>query len=521
MKRLTVLLLAMALCLGSVVSAKADGVDIKVKGTYEFAFGWVWNNNQNNSVNKSGDAARDPFEARQRVRVQVNFIINEYLQGVYGLESTFEWGRTTGGAGANTGGAMDADGANIVTRWAYLDWLIPNTPIQVRVGMQPVALPSTRIGTPLFSTDVAGVIVNTPTPLDWLSVTAFWLRPFDFYAGDDYTTDRHRFDETDAFGLILPVNIDSIKLNIKPYVIFANIGASSGWYERQFNIRNADGSALGSEQWTSRLGATDERDDRTHAIWAGINFDFKLLDPLTFGLDVIYGNAHKANLGFRQRTNIGTPAMYGPFEDNLVGTRGWFIAATLDYKLDFGSNFSVTPGIFGWWSTGDDRDDVDEGQFGRLPSIGTNGGAFKPTSFGTAGYGSSIGQWGQCGEVMGTGLGTWGVGIQLANATFIKDLSHTLRFAYYRGTNDSEVVRDGLMPKYADDNLYLTDKDSVFEINFDHQYKIYENLTAALELGWLHLKSDEDVWGPGALNKSEGKTGTNAWKAQVYLTYSF
>jgi hypothetical protein len=76
------LVLALALCLGSVVSAKADGVDIKVKGTYEFAFGWVWNNSNADNVNDSqaGRDVRDPLEARQRIRVQVNFIIREPLK---------------------------------------------------------------------------------------------------------------------------------------------------------------------------------------------------------------------------------------------------------------------------------------------------------------------------------------------------------------------------------------------------------------------------------------------------------
>jgi hypothetical protein len=508
----------MALCLGSVVSAKADGVDIKVKGTYEFAFGWVWNNSNGDNVNNSQAArdVRDPLEARQRIRVQVNFIINEYLQGVWGLEATNTWGRSVGGAGAETGGAMDADGANIVTRWAYLDWLIPNTPVQVRMGIQPVALPSTRIGTPVLNTDIAGVVISSPTPLDWLSVTAFWLRPYDAYASDRYANGgtapnityggSDRFDETDAFGFILPLSFRNIGLEVKPWFVFANVGASSGIYERVFELGTQGVPAI-------------NRDDRTHGIWAGINFDFKLLDPLTFGLDVMYGNLHKNNLG---TLNNATGARGA---DNLVGTRGWFIAATLDYKLDFGSNFSVTPGIFGWWASGDSLSGAENGQLGRLPNIGTNGGAFKPTSFGTAGYGNSIGQWGECGDVVGTGLGTWGVGIQLANATFIKDLSHTLRFAYYRGTNDSDIpgsnVWGAQVFKYRDDNLYLTTNDSVFEINFDHTYKIYENLTAALELGWLHLNSDEETWGPGAVNGSEGHESTNAWKAQLLFTFAF
>jgi hypothetical protein len=216
----------------------------------------------------------------------------------------------------------------------------------------------------------------------------------------------------------------------------------------------------------------------------------------------------------------------GVDDQPLIGTRGWLIAATLDYKLNFGSSFSATPGIFGWWASGDSKSNMENGQLGRLPNIGTNGGNFKPTSFGHGGYFNSISQYANVGDIGGTGTGTWGIGIQLANASFIKDLSHTLRFAYYRGTNDADVVRSedgglGLAPRYRDDGLYLTTKDSVFEINFDHQYKIYENLTAALELGWLRLNSDEETWGPLNRNHSEGHENTSAWKAQVYLTYSF
>jgi hypothetical protein len=505
----------MALCLGSVVSAKADGVDIKVKGTYEFAFGWIWNDKMADSVNNSGGSSNDAFIAQQRVRVQVNFIINEYLQGVYGLESNMIWGRlgNNGGKVGNAGGQMDADAANLQTRWAYLDWLIPNTPVQVRMGIQPVALPSTRMGTPVLSTDIAGVVVSSPTPLDWLSVTAFWLRPYDAYAGDATATGhRNRFDETDAFGFILPLSFRSIGLNVNPWFVFANIGADSGLYERMF---------AGNANLTPNFN----RDDRTHAIIAGLNFDFKLLDPLVIGLDVNYGSVHKANLlGSTLVNGLGLP---GDFQ---AGTRGWYIGATLDYKLDFGNNFSVTPGIFGWWASGDSLNGVENGQLGRLPNFGTNGGNFKPTSFGHAGYFNSIGQWANCGDIGGTATGTWGVGIQLAKATFIKDLDHTLRFAYYRGTNDSDIVRTyGIAPKYADDGMYLTTDDSVFEINFDHTYKIYENLTAALELGWLHLNSDEEVWGNSSysnpfingVSSGEGKSSTNAWKAQLSFTFSF
>jgi hypothetical protein len=361
-------------------------------------------------------------------------------------------------------------------------------------------------------------VISSPTPLDWLSVTAFWLRPYDAYA-DDYNgvtaAARPRFDETDIFGFILPMNFRNIGLNVTPWFAFANIGAASGQYDRMFISNNVDPAAT-----TGVTGVS--ADDRTHAIVTGINFDFRLLDPLVIGLDVNYGQVHKANLGGLGRNTTAVPPRNGLADGTYAGTRGWYIGATLDYKLDFGSNFSVTPGIFGWWASGDSAGGVEAGQLGRLPNIGTNGGNFKPTSFGHAGYFNSIGQWANCGDIGGTATGTWGVGIQLAKATFIKDLDHTLRFAYYRGTNDSDVVRDGhMVAKYADDGLYLTTDDSVFEINFDHTYKIYENLTAALELGWLHLNSDEEVWGTRNMTGGEGKDSTNAWKAQLSFTFSF
>ncbi|MDR1685615.1 MAG: porin, partial [Desulfovibrio sp.] len=112
----------------------------------------------------------------------------------------------------------------------------------------------------------------------------------------------------------------------------------------------------------------------------------------------------------------------------------------------------------------------------------------------------------------------------LAEISFIEDLTHTLRFAYYKGTNSSDGVRharenDGPVFKYGSDTLYLTDKDHVFEVNFDHSYAIYENLTAVLELGWLHLSADRDTWQD--TSEDYGSTGQNAWKAQLALQFSF
>jgi hypothetical protein len=512
-----------------------------------FSFGWLVNEGFANSYNRSsayrqGDRSRDSFEARQRLRTQINFIINEYLQGVALFEITMDWGKNTAtNAGGGTGGRLNADGANVVTKHLYLDWMIPNTPVQVRMGIQPIALPSGPVGQPVLSADVAGISINSPIT-NWLGITFVWARPYDdqWFDGSTTANNGRRYDETDAFALILPMSFRNIGLDIKPWFMWANVGASSGYYDYVYGSNTSPyttGSVGGS-------GITS--DDRAAAWWLGLNLKFDLLDPLVFNFDAIYGSAGKSNLrGFGSSAGTWnaagtaiTPGSYNPGigDDAYVGTRGWFISASLDYKLNLGNNISLIPGIFGWWASGDGENAAENGQLGRLPHVGSDSGSMRATSFGMNGYFANTNQWGDGGVAIGTGTGTWGIGIQLARVTFLKDLEHTLRFAYYRGTNSSSLVKDyGFVLPYTDDGLYLTNKDSIFEINFDHQYKIYENLTACLELGWMHLSTDRDVWGayngsvnPGTVAANRGgrahnneKDGDNAWKAQLSFRFDF
>lgn len=486
MQRLVGFLLAAVIVLGSVGTAKADGIQMKVMGEWDFAFGWADNTNFPGSVHgDTGGRSDDDWFARQRIRTQVNFITSEYLQGVLMFEiGDINWGRK------EEGGALDADGVNVETKRAYLDWIIPQTEISVRMGIQGVTLPSTPMGTPVLDADVAGIVVSSPLT-EWLGVTAFWARPFDAYGNDG--DDRHYDDEADIFGLLLPMEGDGWKFT--PWGMYGFIGASSGLFDY----------LLAGEQENS----VDVQNSHTKAWWVGAHLELSLLDPLVFNIEGIYGRMSKVDLG---------RDFYDSFDlDRTMNTRlgasGWFIAATLDYELDWG-----TPGIFGWYASGDGKNADRHGRLGRMPILSVDNAGFAPTSFGTAGT-YSIG----CDSlVTASGLGTWGVGIQLADVSFIEDLSHTLRFAYYRGTNDSDLIKktgDTNYLKYGLDGLYLTDKDSVFEVNFDHSYQIYENLTAVVELGWLRLDADSDTW----KNKtgSGGDEGKNAWKAQLMFQYSF
>ncbi|MDR0338993.1 MAG: hypothetical protein LBH65_01815, partial [Desulfovibrio sp.] len=294
MKRIIALAFAVVMLAGSFSAARADGIDVKVQGEWDFAFGWSVNPGFKNSVHN--DAARgqqDNFIARQRVRTQINFIASEYLQGVLMFEiGDIDWGNEPDGVktGRGSGGSLDADGVNVETKRAYLDWIIPYTEVSVRMGIQGLMLPSTPMGTPVLSSDVAGIIVSSPIT-DWMSASALWVRPFNQYFSDeesgfDFAKDNLA-DESDIFGLLLPMEFGDIGLNITPWFLYGFAGANSGIYDYLFT--------------GEYVNTVEAKHSRSNVYWIGTHLEFNLLDPLVLNLEGIYGHMRRTDLTYLGR----------------------------------------------------------------------------------------------------------------------------------------------------------------------------------------------------------------------------
>ena len=509
MKRFVTVALAGLLCIGSLDLAQAENnIDVKIRGEWDFAFGWAENTSFAGSrqMGKRGERDDDNFMARQRVRTQINFIISENLQSVLMFEiGETNWGRDTGEDGYNEGGGLGADGVNVKTKFAYLDWMVPDSDLHIRMGLQPLALPSaTELGSPVMGDDdgLAAIVANYAFT-DSFGLTAFWARPYNLFLNDtEADNGRHYDDEMDMFGLVAQVSLDG--LTITPWGVVAAIGSASGYFENLLNMTYRDPFDVTPAGY-SMLDSRGK--DSSIGWWVGLGTNVDVWDPLTFSFDVLYGSVGATDV---------TTSDYDTNGNLLASTTqkweasGWFIDARLDYALDWG-----TAGIFGWWSSGDDAKDRRKGKLGRMPIIGPQG--FGPTSFGFDGaFGIADGA-----IVSNTGIGTWGLGVQIADMSFYEDLSHTVRFSYYRGTNDHEILNnhgaEGPAMQFGD-GWYMTDKDYAFEVNFDHTYQIYENLAAVLELGYIHMHLDKEAWrnvGPG-YNKTDG-----AWKAQLSFQYTF
>ena len=64
-------------------------------------------------------------------------------------------------------------------------------------------------------------------------------------------------------------------------------------------------------------------------------------------------------------------------------------------------------------------------------------------------------------------------------------------------------------------STYLTTKDGAWEATFDTDYQIYKDLTLGVELGWINLDLNEDVW------KNANSYKDNIYRGAVTLQYTF
>lgn len=461
-------------------SGTAQAVDFKVSG--EAAFGFE----VSNVLPRHGrNTNNDTYNVMQRFRLQLQAIANEWLSSVVQVElGSTDWGK------AANGGSLGTDGTKVKVRFAYVDWMIPNTEIKTRMGLQTIMLPGvmSQYGfSPVFGKEMAGITASSPIyHSDELGIdaTAFWARPYNDNATDP---DHTNLDNMDVFALVVPVTTSNV--TIKPYVMYSLIG--------KYSLTNLN-AAIGDNGMVAPRGGlmpvlggnhtyayfqdryvSDLNKDRGDGIWAGLVGDIKVTDDLRLGFEGVYGSV-----------DMGSVKNYKGFDQDAEGRTfdvrraGWYVGARLDYAFDWG-----VPGILVWYGSGDDGNPYNGSE--RLPQYNT------PWAVSSLGYGGSIFDefaWKVLGHNPG---GSIGVIAQLDKLSFWEKLKHTLRVGYYLGTNSSAMPRNANMqwPTRADGpNAYLTTKDDAWEVNFITHYKLYENVTISLDAAYLRVNLDSDVW---------------------------
>lgn len=406
MKKLVTLLLAAGLVFSAANSASA--VEVKTSGTMDFAFDWTQNMDDGSFFQDIDDGGTEQkhFGAVQRFRLGLEFVMSENLSATYQAQvGTFTWGGpATGNSSEGNGGVLGSRSANIVTRLAYLDWMVPNTSVKVRMGQQSVALPSFTFGSPVLDDTATGVVVAAPLT-DNFGLTGMWLRADSDFRRGTFDT-KVVNDTTDIFGLIGDVKGDGFQ--VQPWVSVGLIGKNSPKF----------GEGVGNATvW-----------------WAGLSGELTMFDPFRLTADFIYNRVdvdHSKN------------------DDS----DGWYAALGAEYKTAYG-----TPALKGWYASGDDKDHAlhnDKG--GRVMEIS---GGFNATSTfydGAFGLGKHMG--------FASPNGSWGISAQWNDISFVENLSHALSVTYVQGTNNKDnhlSVNDGYLT--TKDSLVEIDFNTTYNI---------------------------------------------------------
>lgn len=512
-KHLAILFLAAGMLLGGFQQGQA--VDFKAKGVWinmlEYGGGgnFVKNDRNGRHVTGWGRWGEDEFEAKTRVRLQLEAIASESLSGtVY-----FEIGAATWGRAAK-GGALGADGNIVKIKHSYLDWVVPGTAIKTRMGIQRIFLPDyASEASQVFDADVAGINVSAPLG-DHAAVTAFWARPFnDNWSGGTNGTNRY-LDNVDVFGLLLPLTFEGVRLT--PWAMLGMVGSNA--------FRSGDdyyGSGYGSGIGPSWYALPAHKANGTSAyaygtaFWAGLTGEITAADP------------------FR----LAWSANYGAFNsgEEALDRSGWYASLLAEYKLDWG-----TPGIYAWYSSGDDDNPRNGSE--RLPSFDYN----NECTSGFSGFGT-LGTWtiGRDAVLGYTLAGTWGFGARIRDLSFIDKLSHTIRINFYNGTNAPRMARyikgELDVPGHAGRSLYgtasdfnnvntnggiyLTQRDYAAEFGIMSSYQIYDNLRLLVEANYIALWLDQssDVWGGFSKDGSWHRANSieDAWNVNMSFIYKF
>ena len=484
--------LAGALLCSALSASPAQSIDYKISGAWVVGF-------EHSNVVPRGYKGSDSFDAIQRFRTQLQARASESLSGTI----EFEIGRTEWGKAAN-GGALGADGKIVQVRFAYIDWMVPQTDAKVRMGLQTLMLPGvlSKYGFgPIFGKEMAGVSVSSPLfkgESVQSDLTFFWARPYNDNSAQEYTnladSKTRWLDNLDCFALMLPFRGDGWKL--EPYAMYSLIGKYSmtgvtaamgdtGIVAPRGGLTPVLGGGVptgGNRGYTWLQGNELHKLDRDwgNGFWAGLVGQFDLTGTLRLGVEGAFGSVY-----------LGEIKNYGGFGDKgrtlQMKRQGWYAGARLDYKADWG-----VPGIIAWYGSGDDDNPYNGSE--RLPQFNT------PWAVSSLGFGDPCFDE-QTWKVLGHNPGgTAGVIAQIDKISFVPDLTHLVRVGFYLGTNSSDMPgRIGMnWPNRADGPMaYLTTKDNAWEVNLVNTYKIYENLTFQLEGAYVRLNLDKDTWGEG------------------------
>jgi hypothetical protein len=468
--------------------------------------------------------------------LSIEAIASESLSGTAAFELNGGGAGRWGYGGSTTAMSLGADGTGAIElRHAYIDWLVPDTDLKFRMGVQPIALPSFTTQSIILVDDVAGVTASYKFNENF-SLTAVWARPYNDNSALTGTKANY-MDNVDAFALVLPLRFDGI--NITPWGMYAGLGPNfnaTGTSAARVNAGmlplggarhkngdlarhriastytptfNADGTVALDDNGDPIVTETKNYEDDNpldrfssygNAFWVGLTGEVTALDPFRIAWDVNYGSVDW-------------------IDDGRLHREGWLASLLFEYKLDW-----AIPGIYGWYGSGDDSNPSNGSERMPIISTGNTNNQFSDFAMNGAPYDHR-----REGILSDSMTGTWGVGARLKDMNFIEKLKHTFWVNLMGGTNSPAMARKTGIAANASrsagkEPLYMTTLDSALELGLRNQYKMYDNFEIYLEGAYIAtwLDHSRTVWGKSVMNGTGGSDQVrDPWNINLEFIYSF
>lgn len=272
------MIVAAAGALGAVSASSAMAFENEFHGTYKLKY--IISNYETGSYGFLTPKAEHRKTANffdQRARIFYTAKANDDLKLVTGFEIDSIFGdKAQGSATRNQGGAMESDATNLETKWVYLDFKIPSTPIKVTAGIQPVKDKFKGI---FLDADLAGV--NTATTFGPATVGVGYFRAYDQSFFSTTRTTRG-IDDLDIVAVSGDVNINK---NLKvggAYYLYSDNRSSAPTKIHVFGA-NAD-AKIGKVGLSGFVAAQQGTTNGTKDIYYnGYAFNVAAKAPIPFG----------------------------------------------------------------------------------------------------------------------------------------------------------------------------------------------------------------------------------------------
>ena len=495
MKKLSVFGIIALMLVG--LAANAFAADIKATGKWQIEA----QNRDNMDFNKSQE--ENTFDIQQRVRTAFQFIANENLKGVLDTQiGTAAWGNNalaigsgrTPNVATNYSGATVAGDGNIMLRQGYVDFKWPGTKVQFKVGYQTVGLPAAvGGGSAILDDQVAAAVMVTPLT-DNLKLLAGYARPYDSQAFGAASSSVGHGTSTDMVFAAVPIDFKGF--NFTPFAAYGNSG-----YRTTTSVTTAGVvTYLGGSQTAGFAAPNATSNEGVRVYFGGLAATITALDNFTIKGDFNYGKA-----------------TYNSGVNNIdAGRSGWLG----DIAVDYTGLKMMTPSLFFVYSSGEDGNSSKNAKSERMPFLGNpQSWAVGSFFFGDRdfanGFSANNGYFSKT-------QGFWTAGLSLKDITFLDKLKHTVHLLYIKGTNDKDFIKDNNAGNgYRAYGGILTEKDSLWEVDFNTKYMIYDELSVYLNLGYINQNYDKDLWRASGQTNAATIDPKDAYRVGLGVTYAF